>query len=98
MNWILLPLVSSALAVGSNAQTGQIGWPVYGGDPGGTRYSALTSSNTANVADLELAWTYRTGELGQNADDCNDMTFESTPIFIEGGSIIHIFHVRWHDQ
>src|SRR5499425_2375902 len=39
-------------------------WPNYGNDPGGTRYSALTQIDRVNVAQLRVAWTYRTGETG----------------------------------
>ena len=42
-------------------------WPAYGGDPGGTRYSALTQIAHRNVGDLQVAWTYRTCELGHGA-------------------------------
>src|ERR1051326_9555414 len=39
-------------------------WPVYGRDPGGTRFSPLTQINARNVAQLQRAWTYHTGEQG----------------------------------
>src|SRR6478609_11275628 len=38
-------------------------WPYYGGDAGGKRYSELKQINTGNVASLQRAWTYHTGEL-----------------------------------
>ena len=40
-----------------------IGWPTYGGDPGGMRYSSARQIDRANVARLTPAWTYRTGAL-----------------------------------
>ncbi|MGC4250690.1 MAG: PQQ-binding-like beta-propeller repeat protein, partial [Sphingobium sp.] len=39
------------------------GWPIWGGDEKGTHYSANTQITPANVADLKLAWTYRTGDV-----------------------------------
>lgn len=33
-------------------------WPTYGQDKGGQRFSTLRQIDTANVADLEVAWTY----------------------------------------
>src|SRR5919106_498318 len=51
-------------------------WPAYGGDPGGTRYSTLDQVTRENVEDLRVAWTYRTGELGQNAESGKSLTFE----------------------
>ena len=54
------------------------GWPSYGGDPGGTRYSPLTQIDRGNVGSLEVAWTYRTGEeLGPRP-----FAFEVTPILV----------------
>lgn len=38
------------------------GWPAYGRDPGGERYSPLTGIRRDNVAGLAVAWTYRTGD------------------------------------
>ncbi len=31
-----------------------------------------------------MAWTYHTGELGQNARDRDKLTFEATPIHFDG--------------
>jgi quinoprotein glucose dehydrogenase len=55
-------------------------WQVYGGDPGGTKYSALDRINRTNVDRLRPAWVYR----------CDDMrlqpasTIECNPIMIDG--------------
>ena len=59
-------------------------WPAYGGDPGGKRYSALTQIAHRNVGDLQVAWTYRTGELGHGAASASSLTFEATPIHFDG--------------
>lgn len=37
-------------------------WTAYGGTTGGRRYSTLDQINTANVAELEEAWTFRSGD------------------------------------
>src|SRR5207253_2180017 len=37
-------------------------WRHYGGDLGGSRYSALDQINRSNVGRLRVAWTYHTGE------------------------------------
>ncbi|MCP4002484.1 MAG: pyrroloquinoline quinone-dependent dehydrogenase [Gammaproteobacteria bacterium] len=42
-------------------------WPVYGGDAGGRHYSSLESIDRDNVDELELAWSFRHGEL-ENLD------------------------------
>ena len=59
-------------------------WSWYGGDPGGNRYSSLTQITRDNVADLEVAWTYRTGELGAGFASAAKLTFETTPILVRG--------------
>jgi quinoprotein glucose dehydrogenase len=59
-------------------------WPAYGGDAGGTRYSTLTQVTPANVKGLQVAWTYRTGELGEHAESGKSLTFEATPIHFDG--------------
>jgi quinoprotein glucose dehydrogenase len=39
-------------------------WAAYGGDQAKTHYSPLTQINKSNVKQLELAWSYDTGETG----------------------------------
>ena len=51
------------------------GWPVYGGQPGQTRYSPLTQINRSNVGRLEVAWTFDTGEIGG---------LQTNPIVVDG--------------
>jgi quinoprotein glucose dehydrogenase len=58
------------------------GWGWYGGDRGGNRYSELEGINRDNVAGLEPAWTYRTGELGAGLARQDKLTFEATPILV----------------
>jgi quinoprotein glucose dehydrogenase len=59
-------------------------WSAYGGDPGGTRYSSLAQITPANVHDLRVAWTFRTGELGKGVMDWMRSAFEATPILYRG--------------
>jgi len=39
-------------------------WPVYGGTPENNHYSALDQINRSNVKNLQVAWSYDTGEQG----------------------------------
>jgi quinoprotein glucose dehydrogenase len=59
-------------------------WSAYGGDAGGTRYSPLAQITPANVRDLQVAWTFRTGELGKGVKDWTRSAFEATPILYRG--------------
>ncbi|HKC39682.1 MAG TPA: PQQ-binding-like beta-propeller repeat protein, partial [Gemmatimonadales bacterium] len=55
-------------------------WRVAGGDPGNSRYSALDQINRGNVAQLQLAWTYHSGDLAPNGHG----EIQATPIVVEG--------------
>jgi quinoprotein glucose dehydrogenase len=58
-------------------------WAAYAGNAG-ARSSPLDELTAANVARLEVAWTYHTGETGQNAREAEKLTFEATPIHFDG--------------
>ncbi|MEM8487542.1 MAG: pyrroloquinoline quinone-dependent dehydrogenase [Bacteroidota bacterium] len=87
MTILIRPLLTSLLVLGcllpAGALQAQSAWQAYGGDPGGTRYMPFDHIAKANVASLAQAWTYRTGELGQDAYAGEKLTFEATPIFFE---------------
>ena len=59
-------------------------WPSYGGDPGGQRYSPLDQINKQNVKDLQVAWTYHTGDVSDGTHTKRKSAFENTPIVIDG--------------
>ena len=50
-------------------------WSHYGSNPAGTRYSALDQITKDNVDQLQVAWTYRTGEIAEGASE-----YQNTPI------------------
>lgn len=58
-------------------------WRWYGGDAGGTRHSTHARITRDNVGQLEIAWSYRTGELGAGLARARKMSFEATPILID---------------
>jgi quinoprotein glucose dehydrogenase len=62
------------------------GWPCYGRDAGGTRFSPLQRVNRDNVRRLKVAWTYRTGEIDrlQGLPLLKRVAFEATPLAIDG--------------
>lgn len=81
--WIAsLSTIAAASALAAPAP--EAGWSTYGGDPGATRYSPLTQITPANVSQLRVAWTFRTGELGQGVKDWSYSAFEATPILYDG--------------
>jgi len=77
-------LLSWLAAAAALAAPPDAGWPDYGGDAGGTRYSPLTQITPANVDGLRVAWIFRTGELGKDVKDWERSAFEATPILHDG--------------
>jgi quinoprotein glucose dehydrogenase len=76
----LLPILASGLA--ASAQE----WRSYGGDPGGTRSSSLTQITPQNVAQLQPAWVYHTGEVRREQRSTGRHRippFESTPLVVD---------------
>src|SRR5262245_57215774 len=55
-------------------------WPVWSGDSGARRFSALDQINRGNVSKLRIAWTFRAGDKG----DRGRTTIECTPVVVDG--------------
>ncbi|MBV9498385.1 MAG: PQQ-binding-like beta-propeller repeat protein [Acidobacteriaceae bacterium] len=54
------------------------GWPVYGGAPDNIHYSTLKQINRKNVKDLQVVWTFDTGDAFPGSEmECN-------PIIVNG--------------
>jgi len=62
----------------SGAQNGE--WRSYGGDLGHTRYAPLDQINASNFGKLEVAWRFKTDNLGPRPE----YQFESTPLMAKG--------------
>jgi quinoprotein glucose dehydrogenase len=59
-------------------------WGYYGGDAFGDHYSSLDEINRQNITHLQVAWTYRTGELGAGFARAGHLSFEATPVLAFG--------------
>ena len=78
------PLLCCALVfVGVIVFAQQGDWPAYGRDPGGERFSPLEQIDTANVAGLAVAWTFRTGDA-YTPKEGRPTAFEATPLHVDG--------------
>ena len=55
-------------------------WPNYTGDIRGTRYSPLDQINGTNFNKLEVAWRFKTDNLGPRPE----YKLEGTPIMVKG--------------
>jgi quinoprotein glucose dehydrogenase len=70
-------------------------WTAYGGTNNGLRFSALKQITKDNVGDLEVAWTYRTGDLRQD-NDASEYTFEATPLKVNNTVYLCTAHNEVH--
>ena len=66
-----------------------VDWPSVGNDRGYGRYSTLTQIDRDNVAELEVAWTWRTGELERGGE-----IIECTPLIIDGVMYVTTAYLR----
>lgn len=55
-------------------------WRTYGGDLASTRYAPLDQINAANFSGLEVAWRFKTDNLGPRSE----FNFQSTPLMVGG--------------
>src|SRR5437660_8622757 len=85
---LTVPLVVATLwmTVGTSGQsTGQPStktgdWPSYNGDIRGSRYSPLDQINADNFNKLEVAWRFKTDNLGTRPE----FKLEGTPLVVKG--------------
>jgi len=71
---LCLLLCASSLAAQTGAKNGE--WKTYGGDLGNTHYSPLDQINAANFNSLQIAWRFKTDNLGPQPE----FNLESTPL------------------
>ncbi|HXT17116.1 MAG TPA: PQQ-binding-like beta-propeller repeat protein [Gemmatimonadaceae bacterium] len=72
-------LFLGAFVIASSAAAQQTAnWPVYGGNADNTHYSTLSQITPANVAQLQVAWTYETH------DEWKGSEMQANPIVIDG--------------
>ena len=62
----------------SGAKNGE--WRSYGGDLGNTHYSPLDQINAGNFSKLQVAWRFKTDNLGPRPE----FNFEGTPLMANG--------------
>lgn len=78
-----IPKVIALLTVAAGCATHDAppdDWRVTGGEPGNTRYSSLHQINRGNVAQLRVAWIYRTGDMPPGGRS----EIQATPIVVDG--------------
>ncbi len=81
--WVAAPRVSGQ--AGQSAATGQPSpsngeWPMYTADLRGSKYSPLDQINGSNFSKLEVAWRFKTDNLGARPE----FKLEGTPLMVKG--------------
>ena len=74
---------TGALALLAGAAGAADQWSAYGHDASGQRFSPLDQINRANVAKLQVAWTFHTGDIADGSKGPRS-GFETTPLFVDG--------------
>lgn len=73
-------LIAAPLAAATAAD--EDSWQFYGGDQGGSHYSPLALINRDNVHELQLAWSYRTGDMERYPERRAMAALNMTPIIL----------------
>jgi quinoprotein glucose dehydrogenase len=72
--WTVIPASSQS----NRAKAGE--WPTYGGDLANTHYSPLDQVNASNFNRLQVAWRFKTDNLGPRRES----QLEATPLMVGG--------------
>ena len=72
-------VVASATIAGQKGTTGG-DWRAYGGDLGHTRYAPLDQITASNFGSLDVAWRFKTDNLGP----LPEFNLQSTPLVVGG--------------
>src|SRR5437868_10515282 len=79
----LVPALFGAQAMAQNngqPSTAKGDWPMYFADPSGSRYSPQDQINASNFNKLEMAWHFKTDNLGSRPE----FKLEGTPLVVKG--------------
>src|SRR5215831_6398834 len=82
--WIGATAISARISAAGPSDGVVADWPYYAGDAGGSRYSQLAQIDRSNVAQLQVAWEYHTGDVSDGSDNRRKSEFETTPIVVDG--------------
>jgi quinoprotein glucose dehydrogenase len=77
-------LLGVLLGAAGTARAAEPGWPTYGGDQGGQRYSGAAQITRANVGRLTQVWSFSTGDMASKGAAMHRASFEVTPVLDDG--------------
>lgn len=77
LTFFVAALASLSCPVATVADELSADWRFYGRDAGGSRYAPFDQINRGNVDKLEVAWTFRTGDIASNGSED-----QNTPLMV----------------
>ncbi|MFN3525690.1 MAG: pyrroloquinoline quinone-dependent dehydrogenase [Paracoccus sp. (in: a-proteobacteria)] len=80
MNMRFVP-AALAILTASSASAQQDSWTSFHGDLASTKFSNATTITPENVADLERAWDFRTGDVSDGSGDLVETVWSATPVY-----------------
>ncbi|HEY6348939.1 MAG TPA: pyrroloquinoline quinone-dependent dehydrogenase [Candidatus Angelobacter sp.] len=75
---LMLLLIATSVVAQDNAHNKNAEWPTYAADLAGTRYRPLDQINASNFSKLEVAWRFKTDNLGNRPE----YKLEGTPLMV----------------
>ena len=73
-----IPWLAASVSAQEGARAGQ--WRYFAADAGSTKYSPLDQINRTNVDDLQIAWRWKSDNLGPRPD----FNLQATPLMVGG--------------
>jgi quinoprotein glucose dehydrogenase len=88
VTWLMADHWDGRLAIPAAAGDGvtDTGWPHYGNDAGGSRFSDASQITHENLDRLAPVWVFKTGEAGDGYRSGYKHSFQATPI-LHGGAL-----------
>ena len=77
---LVAALLCTAMQVSAQSDAKGTEWPTYGADLANTRYRPLDQINASNFNKLEIAWRFKTDNLGPRPE----YKLEGTPLMVKG--------------
>jgi len=77
---VTVAIICVSFRVSGQTSAKDTDWPTYAADLAGTRYRPLDQINASNFNDLEIAWRFKTDNLGNRPE----YKLEGTPLMVNG--------------
>jgi quinoprotein glucose dehydrogenase len=77
---IIPPAAAQIVASSPTSLSNGEGWPTYGGDPGGMRFSTASQITRSNLGRLYPVWTFHTHAVDTDTQRAAMPSFEATPV------------------